>query len=1214
MADEFNSMQAQLGLVGQPGSFNPLGIPTPAPPAAPMVKHPGEVSRDIVAQTQTTAVNTVQMASISRSPQLNFGPYSMQGPAVPPAVSAFAAQYQQNMAGIQANQLNPYSAQMMSAMSGVGGFNSGMFPNPAMMTAPGYGIYRPFMPPPPPAISPFPQVPALPTPFTPMPPPPMFQTPLELSNNIAIQAGQRRTAAMFAMPGAAARAATDVGLGYMGAGAGASIGAAFGPTGALIGGGLGAMAGLFAGENLGLASTAQHMVDRLNPFRTMALRSQQIMGMSQNFVTAGPDLNPFTGQGLSQRGSTHLARMLEDTAYNTAFRRETSARYSVQDLTRITNLAGQQGLLNDTQSVEQIHDRVKGIARMLTGFMKIANEPNVRDAIKQMGQMRTMGLSFGEMMDTAIEMRSYSRMAGTTMRGLMDAGGMPGAMVFQQAGLSAGLGMRVGAGALASAQAAVASGSFSPQRLSMLGGVQGVAQHEMEASAAMLRMPLLSASMGRFTAGGSFALDPNAMLGLRNGRFNVNDMATMGANNLINAVNSPNGGVGALAMAQLQAPEIQDKIGRALGPQGLQMLRMQQVMQTMRLMGVESNPGGYAIASQAMGFGSQLTLSDMSKASNPNYFRTLLQASRQRQMEERGLAAEEFERTRGGMIARTVENSEAGQKIALGFSRLYTGFRNFGESVSSFFGLGEGRSQARERGQVLLSTPESLIASTPEQVKRMMDLSDDDYKSALAQTAELGSRYRSASSYTQRGMFDSLVGNADLRAQNAYASGGLRAMFGGGIMEGVARLGIQAIAGGNIDFNRMEEEERVDRDKGSAIWERGRTLTDTERASSVQSLAKDTKLSEGAIRRLTATTGRLLGNAARTSSVSNRIYGVSDFNKAFEEAAKEAGIDLSKTNITTEQRAQIGALARNQAVGIEALSGKNLAFEPYASTDVLGRNKTLGELKQQQDALSAALFGKEGEGADRSGGTRDARTAVFSKLMGGKYSDRAVLMSMLGAASKTDPAAKKMYTEMAAEYLTDSKLQAEVAGVSKEMSGLADQRMLEKGGASLAKNSGSFKNAEEAVKSLRTGNTALQKATSLAEGKLEIFQNADNADTEVLLGGDAAKVSDRGMRGLMADYRSATSAKEKKAIARQAEQYLVRQGVERAHRVASGVKTPGEDKNNEARELINKTGEDVGKAFPQAVDTLESAARKLERAAAHLSNMSPDVDMEEDRD
>ena len=37
MADDFNSMQAQLGLTGQSGNTNPMGIPTPAPPPVPMV-------------------------------------------------------------------------------------------------------------------------------------------------------------------------------------------------------------------------------------------------------------------------------------------------------------------------------------------------------------------------------------------------------------------------------------------------------------------------------------------------------------------------------------------------------------------------------------------------------------------------------------------------------------------------------------------------------------------------------------------------------------------------------------------------------------------------------------------------------------------------------------------------------------------------------------------------------------------------------------------------------------------------------------------------------------------------------------------------------------------------------------------------------------------------------------------------------------------------
>jgi hypothetical protein len=220
VADDFNSMQAALGLVGQGGSFNPLGIATPAPPAPPIVRHPGEMSQDIVQRTQTSISNTLQTAAVTRP-----GGLGLPAPGASP-LGAFAQQYQQNMAGINAMQPNIFSAQMMGMMGGMGGgFSPGMLPHPAMMTAPGMGIYRPFMPPPTPTVSPFPQMPFLPTPFTPMPPPAMFQTPAERMNQMAIQAGQSRTAAMFAAPGVAARAGADIGMGYMGAGVGASLGA-----------------------------------------------------------------------------------------------------------------------------------------------------------------------------------------------------------------------------------------------------------------------------------------------------------------------------------------------------------------------------------------------------------------------------------------------------------------------------------------------------------------------------------------------------------------------------------------------------------------------------------------------------------------------------------------------------------------------------------------------------------------------------------------------------------------------------------------------------------------------------------------------------------------------------------------------------------------------------------------------------------------------------
>ena len=787
MADDSNSMQAQLGLFGQGnGSFNPLGVPTPPPPPTIIVKHPGEVSADIVRQTQTQMATTLQTTSAMRLGGM--GGMAFGGGGGVGAVGAFAQQYQENMAGITSQYMNPISAQMMGVMSGVGsGFQSNMLPNPAMMTSPGMGIYRSFPQGPAPSVSPFPQMPLFQTPLTPMPPPPQFQTPMDLANNMSIQAGQRRTAAMYAMPGLAARAGTDIGFGYAGAGIGASLGARFGPVGALVGGGIGAVAGFGGSEHFGLGAAAEHITSNMNPFRTMAIRQQQMIAGSQNFVMGGPDLNPMTGRGLSSSGATHLARKLEDTAYSSQFQRETGGAFSAQDLTRITTVAGQQGLMNDAQSVDQIHDRVKGIAKALVSFMKIANEPSVVEALKSMGKMRAMGLSVSETMDMAIDARQAARMSGTSARGVMHGAGLQGAMMFQQQGLSAGLGMQMGVGAMGMAGAAVSGGAFSPQRLAMLGGIHGVAQHEMESSAAFLKMPMITAAMSKMGARGQFGLDPQALLGLRGGKLDVSDLATRGASNIYEAVNKQ--GIGAIGLMQVQGTELQDTIGRLLGPGGMKAAKMQQIEQTRKMMGLEKNAGGFATAGLALGFSADYVKQSMSEAQSPSFFQNLQNQNNTTRQDLRALELEEREMRRPGLLKRMIGTKTRGM-----FQEAYTGLRNVGENLTNMFGLNAEESAAHDSGQVIQRFSRAQVATSDDDFRRIASVSDEDSASIRQMHAEMRATSTRKSGRNIEGILGSQNtwdrnqgGDIDDRRQYRQMQG---SWLGGGTLERGARLAV----------------------------------------------------------------------------------------------------------------------------------------------------------------------------------------------------------------------------------------------------------------------------------------------------------------------------------------------------------------------------------------------------------------------------------------
>lgn len=1194
MADEFNSMQAQLGLVGQGGSFNPLGIATPAPPPPPQVRHPGDVSSDIVRQTQTQMATTLQTTSAMRLGGM--GGMAFGGMSGPGAVGAFAAQYQQNMAGINAQQIAPFSAQMMGVMSGMGGgFSPGMLPHPAMMTTPGMGIYRPFMPPAPPTVSPMPQMPMFQMPFTPMPAASLFQTPMERMNNMAIQAGQVRTAAMFATPGVAARGAADVGLGYMGAGAGAALGARFGPMGAVIGGTLGMAAGVFGSEHFGLGATAQHITDQLNPFRTMAIRGQQMMGASQEFVAGGAGLNMVTGRGLSQQGSTHLARMLEDTAFSTSFRRQTGGAFSAQDLTRITQVAGQQGMLNDTQSVEQIHDRVKTVAKSLVSFMKIANEPNVVEALKSMGKMRQMGLSLGETMDMAVDARMYARMAGTSVRGIMETGGAQGAMLFQQQGLSAGLGMRMGMGAMGMANAAVAGGAFTPQRLAMLGGVQGVAQHEMESSAAFLKMPMMAAAMSTMGRGGEFGMDGRALRQMVSGRMDINQMATLGTNKLLDAVSKQ--GIGALGMFQVQGTELQDAMGRLLGPQGTQAAKMQQVVQTMKLMGLDMNPGGFATAGLAMGMSNDQVKAMMSQANSPGYFANIQRQMSVQKMDIRGLANEEFERNRPGFFAGVRQRLGGLQ----GLTEAYEGFRNMGEGISNWWSGRELRSQARERGQVVLDTPDTLLASGAE-LRNMRGLTRAQIAGASGMLTSLAGTGTNVSSRFGRGydeLRDAITGGnqEDLR-QLRESQGGWASVFGGGVLESTYRGFAAGLFGSSGGLGTEFENQAATRDlaQGAGMWATSQREGVDDRKARLARTASRAKVDPAKMRELVASVQMRLADKARSNKnllLKNGMMGGAEATEIIADEARKAGIVLDKEGLES-----IGALSGKMA---GELSGNQDAFRPRDFVNVKSDKEFKEGLVEQQDALTRAVFGDEG--IDLFRGTRNTRGRLLQKMFGEQKDAKAgVLAAMMAAAEMpgaSDAAKQQLKAALAGASEEDLDRAAALKGQNKDQ--LAAMAQV---GESFAKIEGSIEDKFRGGEAIRQGTLVGKRAAAERVGKRAMFGEGAGLEgsTEDLLRSGSLESMNPEMRDIAERYRAAQMQGEDTTdIVAEADKLVIGTGVASSSEVAGGFKTVEEAATEANKARMAKTEGDVSAAFPHAVDTFSEASRAMLKAAQMLN-------------
>jgi len=1259
MADDgsFNSMQAQLGLVGGSGGFNPLGIATPAPPPPPPVRHPGDISQDIVRQTQTAMATTLQTTSAMRLGGMGgvaFGGGGAAGGGIG-AAGAFAQQYQQNMSGINAQHVPAFSAQAMGMMGGMGsGFAPGMLPHPAMMTAPGMGIYRPFAQGPSPTVSPFPQMPMFQHPLAAMPPPPQFQTPMELSSNMALQAGQRRTAAMFAMPGVAARAAADVGFGYMGAGVGAAMGARFGPMGAAIGGTLGMAAGAFGSEHFGLGATAQHIAERMNPFRTMAIRGQQMQSASQDWVTGGPDLNMMTGRGLSGRGATHLGRMLEDTAYSSRFRRETGGAFSAQDLTKITNVAGQQGLLNDAQSVDQIHERVKGVAKSLVSFMKIANEPNVVEALKSMGRARQMGLSVGETMDMAMEARMYSKMAGQSVSGIMGGAGMQGAMMYQQQGLSAGLGMRMGMGAMGSATAAVGAGAFSPQRLAMLGGTQGVAQREMEMNAAFLKQPMMAMALSTMGKGGEFRVDAKTTREMMSGKMDVSQMATRGVDNLLGAVRKQ--GVGAIAMQEMQSTELQDTIGRIMGPGGTQMARMNQIEAQRKFMNLEQNPGGYAMAGRTLGFSPDDMKQTMGMANSPGYFDTQRRHMRNRMMEARALESEDFERNR-----MTAGDKFANTGVGTSMRLAWKGARDTGEDIVNFFQEDEETKRAKSRGQIVLKTPKHLLMSDEEfQAADKEGMTGTAGEEIFARDrARLRGRGQLGSGIS-RGMKDTFLGGNDQDLfQRRQAQAGLAGAFGGGLLERGTRLaaglsGLGAVT--DFAFGSAKEIREANEDTNAAtkIINKGMSMTAEEEGDAKRALKGVEGGASGA--EIAIGLSGELGKASRAKEgtgtgllVAGAVLGgpvglaaAEIFGGKTDNAMGKKDIDrvtrayLEKKGIKDPTQKQIDEYATVAMKGA-ALQGGERGFQGRETINTSMRDSSMAELEAMRSqrigemvgttrgsgddlkmgvgmALARATGGLSIAAAAASQGMGDTEKAeieaVGSKLFAtGVSADAGTLAALRLAGEAGDEEAQKKADALELKMTTEGRdKEVEQAGkkktdLKKSGQGATAVRI----GTQMAKGT---KNVEE-LEALGAG---WRKSTQASKSRVrkmmgsKAMSGRDDAEfankssiekLRELSDGDISSLPEPTQKLVKEFQEAGDDEAMQKVIADKYSRLETKVGVVGEREVAGGRTGKADKMMTDAMVESAETQENVGKNFPN-VDMFDSASRNLLTAAEYL--------------
>lgn len=1234
--DDSGVMQAQLGLVAQ-GNASPMGLPTPMP----QVLHPGDAARNMVQQTQSAAMQTMQTSAMLGAAPGGFG-----------GLAGFSAQYQANMASIRGQQLSPFGAGMASSMMGMGGYAPGMMPSPVQMTPPNMGIYRPMAPPPMMTIPPVHQTPLFPGPFTPHAPPPMFTTTFEQNQRYADMRGQQATAVAMSVPGVAARVGTDIAGSHVGRGLGAALGGALGGVpGAALGSAIGSLGGGLLTDRF-LGGGVQHLVDEMNPIARIGRQATQARAISRDFVVSGPSLD-ISGQGLNRVASHTLARNLNSLAGNTAFQRETGGAFSTQDLMKITQLSGEQGLLNIAQNPEQITNQIKSISKVLKTYMKLAAEPDVAEAIKQMGRMGSMGLSIGEQLMAVERAKAYGRMAGTDVRTIMQQGGLPGAMLFQQQGLSAGLGFNVGMGAVGMARQAATGGTFTPAQLAMLGGQQGLAQNNMEMAAAMLKQPLMAAAMSNFNAGsGGFTLNPAAVAGLSRGQQGIPALATMGVNNMVRAVQQ--GGIGGLASFQLDQADMQDQLGRAMGPEGLKMMGFQQILNTRKFLGVRGR-GGLFAAAKAMGLSDEQARQSVSEMGSPEFFQNMQQQIRMRQQQERADAEEQRQATAPGLLDKASQSYAGVRETRMALGALGFGYDSMSAGVSAYFANYSQESAAAKSGQTVRRIHSSMLAASPLETRMMRNLSMRD---VLQGTTMAGYSGRDTAVFRTAG--GRAVGQSELLAdirdmgifgggsagdRQAYysAMGGLKGTLGRG-----AGLFGMAATGDEI------REALPDIQQGAEGTARGLFATTDEQREARSRLASSLG-GEGKAMQFQQEMSRLMaGRAKERSSLfgENRVFMGSEYEQMVAEAAKNVGVDPSKVSVADAQ-----AVAVQDAKRLAGAKGAG-TFRPVEATGEGGFRAALDKVMEKRDARARGLFGQGTDvgavanagavlggalGATFSLGTgtlvgaavggfaggaigslmaegdREQREAGMKLLFTGDEDTRVRTLAALQAAATQEgedsPEAKR-YREYQAELQrTDPQKYDELVRRASELVERGEagkgKGMLAKAGQTLSRQTmgDMTKGMEEGTTEYLRDQTSLIVTKGLegtfADKSVVAEMGGKNLDETIRRLLNSGKVKGEQMTALSKEYQAAAGNTQKQqAIVEKAAQLAYNAGYATEAEQVGGVAAASDRKAQVQSEAAAGVAAEAMEEFPDAVKSFSEASRELLKAAEKLGQVN----------
>ena len=230
-------------------------------------------------------------------------------------------------------------------------------------------------------------------------------------------------------------------------------------------------AGLFAGGIGGIAATTGVGLGAgvaVSAYMDRRAETDRIYGITKEFSTNYRS-GGFRGEGFGMGEASNVMLGMRKAA-------AADPRYSMADYMDVLENAGSEDLMTFNASPSGTMDKVKSIIKELDIFMKLAGDPDVKSAMGRMGQLQSLGINPSQMQGAAATLKSYARLAGTSVDDIMGTSGAYGAQIAAQTGALPMYGMQVGALAAGSINTSIQMGQFSQGQAALLGGKGGMSQ------------------------------------------------------------------------------------------------------------------------------------------------------------------------------------------------------------------------------------------------------------------------------------------------------------------------------------------------------------------------------------------------------------------------------------------------------------------------------------------------------------------------------------------------------------------------------------------------------------------------------------------------------------------------------------------------------------------------------------------------------------------